>query len=164
MRHTHTKAQHRRRRLWNNTKLLLLICFLIFPLLLVYLIVYDKLTYTRILTGFCLWSIDGQSIDEVTTFWSHLRSFTERTYGNTFHFLKLLIFLFHVILLLCRLTTNCLFYFYSIFSLGFNSFDDLLELSISIVGISFSFAGRSNRRMFILSKPRREPLSIVRLF
>lgn len=164
MRHTHTKAQHRRRRLWNNTKLLLLICFLIFPLLLVYLIVYDKLTYTRILTGFCLWSIDGQSIDEVTTFWSHLRSFTERTYGNTFHLPKLLIFLFHVILVLCRLTTNCLFYFYSIFSLGFNSFDDLLELSISIVGISFSFAGRSNRRMFILSKPRREPLSIVRLF
>lgn len=164
MRHTHTKAQHRRRRLWNNTKLLLLICFLIFPLLLVYLIVYDKLTYTRILTGFCLWSIDGQSIDEVTTFWSHLRSFTERTYGNTFHLPKLLIFLFHVILVLCRLTTNCLFYFYSIFSLGFNSFDDLLELSISVVGISFSFAGRSNRRMFILSKPRREPLSIVRLF
>ena len=130
MRHTHTKAQHRRRRLWNNTKLLLLLCFLIFPLLLVYLIVYDKLTYTRILTGFCLWSIDGQSVDDVTTFWSHLRSFTERTYGNTFHFLKLLIFLFHVILVLCCLTTNCLFYFYSIFSLGFNSFDDLLELSI----------------------------------
>lgn len=164
MRHTHTKAQHRRRRLWNNTKLLLLLCFLIFPLLLVYLIVYDKLTYTRILTGFCLWSIDCQSVDDVTTFWRHLRSLTERTYGDTFHFLKLLIFLFHVILVLCRLTTNCLFYIYSIFSLGFNSFDDLLELSISIVGISFSFAGRSNRRMFILSKPRREPLSIVRLF
>lgn len=119
MRHTHTKAQHRRRRLWNNTKLLLLLCFLIFPLLLVYLIVYDKLTYTRILTGFCLWSIDGQSVDDVTTFWSHLRSFTERTYGNTFHFLKLLIFLFHVILVLCRLTTNCLFYFYSIFFIRF---------------------------------------------
>ena len=130
MRHTHAKAQHRRRRLWNNTKLFLFLCFPYFSLLLIYLILYDKLTYTRILTGCCLWSIDGQSVDDVTTFWRHLRSFTERTYGNTFHFLKLLIFLFHVILVLCRLTTNCLFYFYSIFSLGFNSFDDLLELSI----------------------------------
>ena len=166
MRHTHTKAQHRRRRLWNNTKLLLLLCFLIFPLLLVYLIVYDKLTYTRILTGFCLWSIDGQSIYEVTTFWSHLRSFTEQTYGNTFHFLKLLIFLFYVILVLCRLTTKWIAY--SIFIVFFHWVSIPLmtfwNSQSSIVGISFSFAGRSNRRMFILSKPRREPLSIVRLF